>query len=505
MFEFWEFLKTIIGTRVVQIIARYLGNGLSALIAYFSLSIPSDDQAKATTVIATIIGAVLCWGVDHLSHSIQKEDNDPIKDVFRFPPTLILLVLLPLLGGCSTAQIAGSGAGSAVAGAVAGGLLSHVGGASVYYDASTHQWGVHVDTRAVVSQAALCRAQAEADRRNYVASAKQRDADERETDKRELAKIADRKKHCSVGAAAGPVPDPLPSATSPSAPNDWPPAEVATIPEPDNAAGAPALAGTASASATQKCRALFVGINAYPNGAALPDCVLDVTRMESWLKTQAAIFPNPEIHRLRDEKATTANIERELLWLTSGLQAGDKIVFDYSGHGAETIESVSGQPDGHSQCICPVDFDWTPGHMITDTKFRMFFLHVPPGVAVFWISDSCHSGDLTRVPGRIPRTYPNPPEPILTAVRAAKARGARRALAGDDLNVGFIAGCKYSETSASTGHGGECTNAFLATVNTGNSYTKIVADMNAWIDTHGNDQTPQCEGGQRKFQFLGVK
>src|SRR5689334_13254190 len=104
MFEtIWDFLKSFIGSRGVQIIARYAGNGLTAAATYFHLTIAADDQAKTATVLGTIAAAGLCWVIDHISHAIQKDKS--LSDAFRLPPYTVLMfgLLIPAfacLSGC---------------------------------------------------------------------------------------------------------------------------------------------------------------------------------------------------------------------------------------------------------------------------------------------------------------------------------------------------------------------------------------------------------------------
>jgi len=112
-------------------------------------------------------------------------------------------------------------------------------------------------------------------------------------------------------------------------------------------------------------RAVIVGINAYPN-APLSGCVNDALNMKDLLITQYS-FKEDQIKMLTDSNATTESILTAMVWLTEDVKEGDKRLFHYSGHGAEYVDTKL------HQIICPVDFDWTPQHMITDTQFVAVF------------------------------------------------------------------------------------------------------------------------------------
>src|SRR5438034_24071 len=143
-------------------------------------------------------------------------------------------------------------------------------------------------------------------------------------------------------------------------------------------------------------RALLVGINAYP-GNELQGCVNDVTDMADFLVSHVG-FDESDIRLVTDDRATTQAIVERLNWLTQGVQAGERILFHYSGHGAQfPIRDQNGKVTRVDECICPVDFDWTEPRAIRDKEFHQLFASVPKGVEFTWVSDSCFSGDLARV------------------------------------------------------------------------------------------------------------
>ena len=255
-------------------------------------------------------------------------------------------------------------------------------------------------------------------------------------------------------------------------------------------------------------RALLVGINQYPS-SPLRGCVNDVVDMANFLVTSCG-FVEPDIRLLTDSRATTEGILDRLGWLLTGLRSGDRVLFHYSGHGAQmATRNPQGEIDGLDEVICPVDFDWSDEHAIRDKDFNRLFSTVPDGVEFVWISDSCHSGDLTRAippPRKIfARKTLIPPADLNWRIQTA-GRLTRRALgmvrAGQGPNVALIAGCKDNQESADAEFNGKPNGALtyflLGELKTPNglseSLTQVVANVFEAVRAGGYSQEPQLEG-----------
>lgn len=153
-----------------------------------------------------------------------------------------------------------------------------------------------------------------------------------------------------------------------------------------------------------KNKALLVGINQYPDPRnSLRGCINDILDMENFISQKTKVYPTSGIKKLTDRAATKKGILTQLEWLIEGAEAGDQLLFHYSGHGAQlpckkldtgTLEEV----DGLDEIICPYDFDGTDATTIRDNDFEAVFSRIPKGVHFIWISDSCHSADLSRDP-----------------------------------------------------------------------------------------------------------
>ena len=147
-------------------------------------------------------------------------------------------------------------------------------------------------------------------------------------------------------------------------------------------------------------KALLVGINAYPNQSNnLRGCVNDIVDMEYFIASKNKVYDKENIRTLTDSKATKKGILSALNWLLLGASAGDQILFQYSGHGAQIpSHSPSLEKDCLDEIICPYDFNGedAAANAISDKEFASIFAKIPQGVHFIWISESCHSEDLSR-------------------------------------------------------------------------------------------------------------
>ena len=98
-------------------------------------------------------------------------------------------------------------------------------------------------------------------------------------------------------------------------------------------------------------KALLVGINSY-SGAPLAGCLNDVEDMARFITGKCGFDP-AAVRLLTDARATTDAIKERLYWLVEGLKAGDRILFQFSGHGAQVpTRDKKGEIDGLDEVIC---------------------------------------------------------------------------------------------------------------------------------------------------------
>lgn len=165
---------------------------------------------------------------------------------------------------------------------------------------------------------------------------------------------------------------------------------------------------------------VFVGINDYPKPEQkLGGCVNDAKKWKSLAENEFGVASgNSEI--LLDGGATRANILGAIKKYQNKASAGDVFIFTYSGHGTlfpdsksedldetESLEVPSiGLPlDRYDSAICPIDSgDATSGKpwrnlILDDELYQLFSGFLAKGAAVYFISDSCHSGSIARALG----------------------------------------------------------------------------------------------------------
>ena len=249
-------------------------------------------------------------------------------------------------------------------------------------------------------------------------------------------------------------------------------------------------------------RALLIGINSYPD-CPLSGCVNDITDMAKFLTTKAG-FRAEDIRLLTDARATTREIRTRLDWLVFDLKAGDRILFHFSGHGVQVAtRDRKGELDGLDEAVCPHDFDWSDINMIRDKEFYHIFGSIPEGVSAYWISDSCHSGDLQRemLPPNRKEKRIIPPVDIQWRIDAAKEKGLTtppKTLPG----IVLISGCKSNQTSADASFNGRANGALsyflLQELNKPEGLTTpmstVIATVAIELELKNYTQEPQLEG-----------
>ena len=139
-------------------------------------------------------------------------------------------------------------------------------------------------------------------------------------------------------------------------------------------------------------KALCVGINDYPyDGSDLNGCVNDA---KAWadLLVRHYEFPSAQVKLLFDAEAVKAKVMAGLKGLVAGAKSGDVLVFTNSSHGTY-VEDKSGDEEMYDEAMCPYD---CADNLIIDDELRELFANLAKGVSLTVISDSCHSGTVTR-------------------------------------------------------------------------------------------------------------
>jgi hypothetical protein len=136
-------------------------------------------------------------------------------------------------------------------------------------------------------------------------------------------------------------------------------------------------------------RAVCFGINNYPGtDADLSGCVNDVKDWSRVLQTHKF-----DVRTVLDSECTLRTMKEEIGFLVSGAVDDDVVVIQYSGHGSFVPDLDGDEPDGVDECLVPYDFH---NGMLLDDDLNSLFKVKESGVHLLFISDSCHSGTVSR-------------------------------------------------------------------------------------------------------------
>jgi hypothetical protein len=148
-----------------------------------------------------------------------------------------------------------------------------------------------------------------------------------------------------------------------------------------------------------KALSLHLGLNAVSGGAyegwtgPLAACEFDANDMAALAKTQGF---KPTV--LLTKKATRAALLAGMRSAAKALKSGDIFLLSYSGHGGQVPDTDGDEPDRKDETWCLYD-----GQLIDDELY-LELSRFAAGVRVLVLSDSCHSGTVTRE--RTPLTPP---------------------------------------------------------------------------------------------------
>ncbi|XP_011087895.1 metacaspase-1 isoform X3 [Sesamum indicum] len=148
-------------------------------------------------------------------------------------------------------------------------------------------------------------------------------------------------------------------------------------------------------------RAVLCGITYKGHKQSLDGSINDVLFMKKLLVERFG-FPNSSILVLTEEEdfsriPTKKNIRAALQWLVRGCQAGDSLVFHYSGHGSQVVDRDGDELDGYDECLLPVDYE-TEGRILDDELNATIVRPLPTGATLHSVIDTCFSGTFLDLP-----------------------------------------------------------------------------------------------------------
>jgi hypothetical protein len=175
------------------------------------------------------------------------------------------------------------------------------------------------------------------------------------------------------------------------------------------AVGKQPAATAAPAGAPGAKLALLIGINDYKaeDIADLHGCVNDVHEMKALLVGKFDFHPD-SIKMLTDKEATRANIiqafRQHLIAKAAAYKAatGDQpvVVFHYSGHGGQVLDTSGDEVDGRDESIVPHDSAKPEEDLIDDQLNELLNELAQITDSVTYVLDSCHAGTATKGDGQ---------------------------------------------------------------------------------------------------------
>lgn len=204
--------------------------------------------------------------------------------------------------------------------------------------------------------------------------------------------------------------------------------------------------------------ALCVGVNNYPgSGSDLSGCVNDA---HDWHVT--LLSRGYDVRMLLDGEATKKNIVEAIRERLSRLKAGDRFVFTFSGHGTWLPDRNGDEIDGRDEALCC--YDYASGGLLVDDELFDIFKNRKFGSRVTVLSDSCHSGTVTRfaMDPDIHNTVRFLPPTMFTGISVKEAAQAELAITGEKprSDAVLISGCADHEFSYDAHFGNRPNGAF---------------------------------------------
>lgn len=162
--------------------------------------------------------------------------------------------------------------------------------------------------------------------------------------------------------------------------------------------------------------------------------------------------------KLVDNLATRQTIIQSITQASTELAKGDLLLVSYSGHGGQRQDYSRDEDDGMDETWCLFD-----GELIDDELLTLW-QRFAAGVRIFVISDSCHSGSVTKGPLTEAKKYTDlPPKamPIEVAEKTAVAYRDFRSSNSPTTNAGkieasvrLLSGCQDNQLSYDNGYNG---------------------------------------------------
>jgi hypothetical protein len=249
--------------------------------------------------------------------------------------------------------------------------------------------------------------------------------------------------------------------------------------------------------------ALTVGLNAVDPrhyqgwSGELNACEADAKDMAALLAGRGF-----EVRTLLTSEATRAAVTRAIAHAAEAAKPGDLFVYTNSSHGGQLPDLNGDEEDGKDETVCMYD-----GELVDDEIYALL-AKFAAGVRILSLSDSCHSGTVTRLApagdlvvwqpphGRVARAMP--PQIALRTYRAnrviydeiLKDRALTTARDEVKASVLLISGCMENQTAMDGAFNGLFTETLLRVWNGGKFRGSHKKFWKKIVSLMPSDQTP---------------
>ena len=235
-------------------------------------------------------------------------------------------------------------------------------------------------------------------------------------------------------------------------------------------------------------RSLNIGVNYIGTQYELLGCINDANNIANLIKSPNYGFKDKDILVISDNtniKPTGNNIIKLFIKLMQNSQAGDVLLFSYSGHGLQIDKNSS------NTCLVSSDFKF-----ITDSQLKQIINNfLPKDVTLFALIDACYSGTVFNLKYQYSNSLNKDQNEIYLKENETKGQ------------VVMISGSTDNQTSADAPvntnnniHEGAMTWSFLSTLQKIQkpSWYEVITNMRSLLNdsNNGYTQIPQLSAGK---------
>lgn len=234
--------------------------------------------------------------------------------------------------------------------------------------------------------------------------------------------------------------------------------------------------------------ALCIGNNYPGTSAQLSGCVNDALDWSEMLARQGYKV------EFMQEAVLNDAIGR-LMDLVAQARFGDRIVFTYSGHGTWVPDGDGDEADGRDEAMVMADYQ--RGGLLLDDTIQQIFSSLATGAGALILSDSCHSGTVSRFvcPPEVKARFLSPVN-LFEGLTIDRAQELEQIKAGTPRKTAsLISGCGDLEYSYDTSFNGRPNGAFsraaIDAYQAGDSLSRWFSRIRKALPNTYYPQTPQ--------------